>query len=480
MVDQPLKDQSDQNDQPEVIFHPDQTVQPHESTMPAKQRHLLFVIILLAAMVIGSGIYYFASSRQNNASLENLPAEDLHLNEDIDCTAIGNEVDDVPEECKNGGDKQKGCGGEGQPKCPAEATLGENITKSPIEWPVSARNWPTKAAKPIANCDLLYSKDNNTTISVGFEVNVPEQTPVVVGATGKVAYIKDGNVVIETTLKNSKDNILYLAYGYLKPESLTKLTKGSPVAKGDVLGMSGSGLAGKAELKQSVQFGIWTDANNFEEDGTKLNTEQGKALLKKLQHPMNYLTLDGRKVSNCKNSRPYKLPVSNPELEAPTPGNGATVSFPLKVGKADIKNKSIFNNGTTSKGGHPYTAYDIYVDAGTPVLSMTKGTVNKLSSDRCGGRIVGIYNSDLNQRYSYMHLNPNSVTVKVGQKVSAGTAIGKVGATKAYSCNTVDHLHIDAVKGKVRVSCSRLGCTANNKALFVNLGPELFTTYQKL
>lgn len=157
------------------------------------------------------------------------------------------------------------------------------------------------------------------------------------------------------------------------------------------------------------------------------------------------------------------------------------IFFPLEVKKSEVRNRSIFRGGTTSRGGHPYIAYDIYVKAGTRVQSMTCGVVSKISRDRCGGAIVGIISNGV--RYSYMHLNPGSITarkVRVGTPVRPGFNIGTVGATRAYSCSTVDHLHIDVIRGNERLACSRLSCSASVRAKFVSIGPSLYRTYSGL
>src|SRR4030095_4363376 len=133
------------------------------------------------------------------------------------------------------------------------------------------------------------------------------------------------------------------------------------------------------------------------------------------------------------------------------PGGGQGVvlngyAFPLKTTKSKIHNASIFRNGTTDTAAHPYTAYDIYVDTGTPVVAFLGGKVTHLGEDRCPGRLISVYNQEHNLTVSYLHLSFNN-HVALGTVVQPGDQIGVVG-TLQNACNTVTHLHIDAVRDR--------------------------------
>lgn len=152
-------------------------------------------------------------------------------------------------------------------------------------------------------------------------------------------------------------------------------------------------------------------------------------------------------------------------------------AFPLKTTKRGIPNRSIFSNGTTNRGGHPYTAYDIYAAPGTEVVGFIGGEVRHIGSDKCGGPIVSIYNAESNLTVSYLHLQPGS---HVAQRniIQTGGRVGTVGE-KGYGCGTA-HLHIDVAKGTSRPGCKRENCPPQNAAQFVDIGPPLFKTYQAL
>lgn len=156
-------------------------------------------------------------------------------------------------------------------------------------------------------------------------------------------------------------------------------------------------------------------------------------------------------------------------------------AFPLKTTKAaiDAKNPGMFANNTASKGGHPYTAFDILADPGTEVLAFISGTVTAVTEDKCPGRMISIYNKDTDLTVSYLHMNMDPGThIAQGATVTQGQHVGQVGPPAA-GCGT-PHLHIDAAKGNSRPGCKREDCPAANAAKFVDIGPDLFTTYQAL
>lgn len=161
-------------------------------------------------------------------------------------------------------------------------------------------------------------------------------------------------------------------------------------------------------------------------------------------------------------------------------GNAAIVgehAFPLITTKGGIENPGIFANGTTGQGGHPYTAYDILVPPGTPVAAFLSGTVTRITQDRCPGRMISIYNEESDLTISYLHLDFNN-HVAQGERVSAGQQIGIIGPA-VNGCG-IPHLHIDAAQGSSRPACSRNSCPTASQAMFVDIGPQLYLTYQAL
>lgn len=95
-----------------------------------------------------------------------------------------------------------------------------------------------------------------------------------------------------------------------------------------------------------------------------------------------------------------------------------------------------------------YHSVDFAVDPGTPVLAARPGTVMQLESDfvgaglnkeRFGSRpsLVRILHSDGSMAI-YAHLQPDSISVVLGQQVKAGQAIAKSGSS---GFNGAPHLH---------------------------------------
>lgn len=281
----------------------------HHKKRAQKNSRLVIALLLMGVLVLGAWLY----TRSVSNSTYESPEAGVEITEELDCNEIGNEEDDVPEACAtevNEGLKEY-CKDEDAtaPECADQATLGESTSKHPLAWPIALNNWPKERKKPIMNCDLLYSKDDNKTVSNGIEIGAANGTPVLAAAAGQVTYLDGDNMLIKTSLKNSSGEILYTSYNYFKSGTI-KVKKGTKVKKGDVLGQVGSG-GDRAELNNSLHFGLQTTGSFLPNDHVKLSTAAGKKRVGQLEHPMNYLPLKDRKVSNCKNFKPFKVPKSN-------------------------------------------------------------------------------------------------------------------------------------------------------------------------
>ena len=93
-------------------------------------------------------------------------------------------------------------------------------------------------------------------------------------------------------------------------------------------------------------------------------------------------------------------------------------------------------------------AWDIFAPAGTPVYSLTKGTVRKVKvSNKTSGKIFGtqvsVTSEDGNPDIFYTHLK--NVNLKAGDKVNYGTKIGEVSEWDNNSKST--HVHVGLDKG---------------------------------
>ena len=167
------------------------------------------------------------------------------------------------------------------------------------------------------------------------------------------------------------------------------------------------------------------------------------------------------------------------------PGGTATIlgekAFPLAISnKSQLENANLFYDNTYERGTHgTYEAIDLMVNAGTPVKAFISGKVKRISTDRCGGVLVTVLSEnqgeDSNEiiMVSYMHMG--STNVQEGSSLNKGDSIGLSG-DGSVGCDT-PHLHIDAIKGDVKLACSRNGCPAEEAAKYIDLGPELFKLF---
>lgn len=166
-------------------------------------------------------------------------------------------------------------------------------------------------------------------------------------------------------------------------------------------------------------------------------------------------------------------------------GGAGGFVFPLKTTKADMtsRNGNQLKDGKMAQGGHPYAAYDIMEASDIPVVAALGGTVTHIGEDKCGGRLISIYNAENDVVISYLHMNTNTM-VSDGQAIQAGQQIGIVGPPSA-GCGD-PHLHIDAAAGHDRPGCKRENCPPANAAIFqqgsdkIQLPEKLYETYNTL
>jgi murein DD-endopeptidase MepM/ murein hydrolase activator NlpD len=90
------------------------------------------------------------------------------------------------------------------------------------------------------------------------------------------------------------------------------------------------------------------------------------------------------------------------------------------------------------RSGHTHQGQDIMARAGLPVVSVTAGTVSSTGSNGGAGNYA-VVDGDDSRDYAYYHLQSRAVVTR-GQRVSAGTVLGRVGCTG--SCSG-DHLHFE-------------------------------------
>ncbi|MCA9700286.1 MAG: M23 family metallopeptidase, partial [Myxococcales bacterium] len=105
------------------------------------------------------------------------------------------------------------------------------------------------------------------------------------------------------------------------------------------------------------------------------------------------------------------------------------------------------NGGATSHTGYAQYAWDFGMPAGTDIHAVHGGTVLMVKKDSYVGGCSSQYANDANYVVIdhgdgtsglYMHLEGGSSNVSVGQQITAGDIIGRVGQT-GWACGA--HLH---------------------------------------
>ncbi|MCY6958792.1 M23 family metallopeptidase [Clostridium brassicae] len=102
----------------------------------------------------------------------------------------------------------------------------------------------------------------------------------------------------------------------------------------------------------------------------------------------------------------------------------------------------------TSGTDRPHFGINIKAKAGTPVKAVSDGEVKSVEEGSFG-MTVTIYHPEYSKRTVYANLDKN-VKVKVGDKVSQGKEIGKIGTTAIRGSNEKygkEFLHFEVLKG---------------------------------
>ena len=128
-------------------------------------------------------------------------------------------------------------------------------------------------------------------------------------------------------------------------------------------------------------------------------------------------------------------PVATPDAAATDAAS--TLLIPVQgIGAAQLQDT--FTDARS--GGRIHDAIDIMAPAGTPVLAVADGTVEKLFDSKLGGTTLYQFNPQRTLAYYYAHLQGYAPGIAEQQALKRGQVIGYVGATGNANPDA-PHLH---------------------------------------
>jgi murein DD-endopeptidase MepM/ murein hydrolase activator NlpD len=95
--------------------------------------------------------------------------------------------------------------------------------------------------------------------------------------------------------------------------------------------------------------------------------------------------------------------------------------------------------GEPRSGHRHHQGIDIFARRGTPVVAAADGEVVRIGQDRLGGNVVWVAGGGA-RLYYYAHLEAFRPGLTRGERVHAGTVLGRVGTT-GNARGTPPHLH---------------------------------------
>jgi len=122
---------------------------------------------------------------------------------------------------------------------------------------------------------------------------------------------------------------------------------------------------------------------------------------------------------------------------ASMPGAASSLLIPVQ-GISVAQLQDTFTDARS--GGRVHDAIDIMAPAGTPVLAVADGTVEKLFDSKLGGTTLYQFNPQRTLAYYYAHLQRYADGIAEGQVLRRGQLLGYVGAT-GNADPAAPHLH---------------------------------------
>ena len=130
-------------------------------------------------------------------------------------------------------------------------------------------------------------------------------------------------------------------------------------------------------------------------------------------------------------------PAAPPRGDAPSPAPAGTLLLPV-AGVQAAQLQDTFTDARSA--GRSHDAIDIMAPAGTPVLAVADGHVEKLFDSARGGLTIYQFEPGGELAYYYAHLQRYADGLAEGQAVKRGQVIGYVGSTGNASPDA-PHLH---------------------------------------
>lgn len=134
-------------------------------------------------------------------------------------------------------------------------------------------------------------------------------------------------------------------------------------------------------------------------------------------------------------------PASPPESPAALPATPTDAAGSLLIPVQGIAAPALLDTFNDARSeGRRHDAIDIMAPAGTPVLAVADGRIEKLFLSDRGGITLYQFNPDRTRAYYYAHLQRYADGIAEGQALRRGQVLGYVGAT-GNADPSAPHLH---------------------------------------
>lgn len=140
---------------------------------------------------------------------------------------------------------------------------------------------------------------------------------------------------------------------------------------------------------------------------------------------------------------PMKQRASDPALPAPAPAPAARTdpSVTLLIPVQGVQATALVDTFTDARSqGRSHDAIDIMAPAGTPVLAVADGHIEKLFTSERGGLTIYQFDPAGRLAYYYAHLQGYAPGLAEQQQITCGQLLGYVGSTGNASPDA-PHLH---------------------------------------